>query len=334
MVNATYTYSQLSASSATEFVAVHYAIQEPLVGKFYLLGLHDNYLIEGPEQRYILRIYRNDWRSPEDVHFELELLGHLRQRNAPVAWPICTTNGNLSFHIDSPEGERMAALFHYAEGHAPAASISTKDCVALGRTVAKIHQETEKFESNHARPDLNLHYLVDDSIEAIKPFLDSHAQLYIGGLHQRLSLHWPDIPREAGTFGICIGDVNATNFHLTGDGDITLFDFDQCGFGFRAFEIAKFASSLYPNRMKPALVDAFLNGYQKERLLSHAEYQAIPYFEIVAHIWVLAIHAKNADRIGYKRLEKPFWDRNLEILKELEAQHDAPSDLGANIPAD
>lgn len=58
------------------------------------------------------------------------------------------------------------------------------------------------------------------------------------------------------------------------------------------------------------------------RTLSRVEYKAIVYFEIVAHIWVRAIHAENANRIGHKRLEMPFWDRSLEILKELEPQQD------------
>ena len=31
---------------------------------------------------------------------------------------------------------------------------------------------------------------------------------------------------------------------------------------------------------------------------------AIPYFEIISIIWVMAIHAYNANRIGYKLLEK------------------------------
>jgi Ser/Thr protein kinase RdoA (MazF antagonist) len=328
----TYTYSQLSASSAGELVAAYYDIAGPLHGKFYLLGLHDNYLIEGAGRRYILRIYRNDWRSPEDVYFELELLAYLRERNVPVAWPMCTIGGELGFRIESPEGERMAALFHYAEGRAPADGISTEHCVVLGRAVSNVHHRADTFKTDHTRPDLDLHYLVDESIEAIRPFLDSHAQSYIDGLHKRLRLNWPDIPREAGMFGVCIGDVNATNFHITGDGKITLFDFDQCGFGFRAFEIAKFASSLHSHAMKRTLVGAFLDGYQEGRPLSRVEYEAIPYFELVANIWVLAIHAKNANRIGYKRLEKPFWDRNLAILKELEAQQGAPADVGANAP--
>jgi hypothetical protein len=34
-------------------------------------------------------------------------------------------------------------------------------------------------------------------------------------------------------------------------------------------------------------------------------------------IWVFGIAAKNAERIGYKLLEKVYWDRKLKILREL-----------------
>jgi len=316
----TYTYSQLSADSARHFVALHYGLDGPLRGRFYVLGLHDNYLIEHGSVKYILRVYRNDWRTPEEIYFELELLAYLRERNAQVACPVRTAGGELAFSIDSPEGERVAALFHYANGRAPEDTMSADDCALLGSAVSNVHLIADSFTTHRTRRDLDVHYLLDESIEAIKPFIESNELSYLIELNKRLRDAWPAIPREAGVFGICIGDVNARNFHIDGDRRITLFDFDQCGYGFRAFEIGKFGASLYSHRMKPTLMAAFLDGYQQSRRLSRAEYHSIPYFELVAVIWVMAIHAKNANRIGYKLLEKPFWDRKLAILKKLEAQ--------------
>lgn len=324
--NSSYTYSQLSADSAATFVAECYDITGPVQATFYMLGLHDNYLIESGVGTYILRIYRNDWRTPADISFELELLAYLRKRNAPVAGPVRTKGGQLGFRIDSPEGERVATLFHYAEGYAPGKDVSAEHCVLLGKAVSHVHQQADGFKTDHARPELGLDYLVDESVAAVRPFLEPDAQAYLDGLQERLHLNWPDIPRDAGVFGICIGDVNATNFHVSDNGSMTLFDFDQCGFGFRAFEIAKFASSLQSNEMKRALLASFLDGYQAGRRLSRAEYMALPYFEVVAKLWVLGIHAMNANRIGFKHLEKPFWDRNLATLKQLEAQQGAPAD--------
>lgn len=318
-----YTYSQLSAESVGRLVASHYALGQPLRSKFYVLGLHDNYLVESGGERFILRLYRNDWRSEEQVLFELELLTHLRDRNAKVAGPVRTIGGELCFRVESPEGERVAALFYYAEGYAPENAISVDECEMLGRTVADVHRLAETFATPYSRPVLDVPYLLDESVKKITPFIEGNERAYLGGLKEKLRCALPKIPKVPGMFGICMGDVNSKNVHITRDGKMTLFDFDQCGYGYRAFEIGKFASSLSSNKMKSALLNAFLHGYEEIRKLSSVERESIRYFELVALIWVMAIHAQNVDRIGYKLLEKPFWDRRLDILKVLADQYDA-----------
>jgi Ser/Thr protein kinase RdoA (MazF antagonist) len=66
------------------------------------------------------------------------------------------------------------------------------------------------------------------------------------------------------------------------------------------------------------LLNAFLDGYQQLRPLSRTGHEAIPHFELVSIIWVMTSHADNANRIGYKLLEKPFWQRRLVVLRELD----------------
>jgi Ser/Thr protein kinase RdoA (MazF antagonist) len=313
-----YTYSQLSALSAGRQAALHYDLPEQVLCKYYVLGLHDNYLLESDSGKYILRIYRNAWRSEQEARFELELLAFLGNNNAPVAFPLPTNSGELAFSIDSPEGKRTAALFHYADGRAPGNDICVEESALLGQAVANAHQVMDKFDASNTRPLLDMPYLLDQSIEAIAPFIDAEAKSFLKTLQGKLHRVLPRLPQEPGVYGICIGDVNPTNFHINGDKLITLFDFDQCGYGYRAFEIGKFISSIQPLKTKQQLAEAFIDGYQEVRRLSQAEVDAIPYFEIVSHIWVMAIHAYNADRIGHKWLEKPFWDRRLAILKELD----------------
>lgn len=316
----TYTYSQLSAASVRRLVALHYGLREPLSCKFYVLGLHDNYLVESGGGKFILRLYRNHWRSSEEIGFELDLLAFLQERNGPIAAALRTVEGELAFRVESPEGERMAALFFYADGRSPANSISPREGALLGRAIAQVHQLTATFFTSYRRLALDLPYLLDASIDAVVPFIDSDARSYLYDLQEQLGAVLPGLPKEAGVYGICIGDVNPTNFHINPDDRITLFDFDQCGYGYRAFEIGKFMASIHAHGEKRAIADAFLGGYQEERRLSRTELDMIPYFEVLSVIWVMAIHAYNVDRIGHKLLEKPFWDRRLAILRELVAR--------------
>ena len=126
----------------------------------------------------------------------------------------------------------------------------------------------------------------------------------------------PRLDKALGVYGLCIGDVNPTNFHIDNN-KITVFDFDQCGYGYRAFEIGKFFSSIRSHNKKFEIQEAFLKGYQSIRPLNQIEQEAIPIFEIISVIWVMAIQVANADRIGFKYLEKSYWDRRLGDLKQL-----------------
>lgn len=311
-----YTYSQLSSPSAGHIVASHYDFPKLISCKFYVLGLHDNYLIEADDKKYILRVYRNDWRTAQEIQFELELLDFLREKNMLVGFPIPTKAGELSFSIESPEGNRIAALFSYADGAAPGNGMSIEESTLLGKAVARVHQITDSFETNYTRKDLDIPYLLDESILTIQPYLDVDAFKYMQTLQKNLKEAQPSLPQKPGVYGICIGDVNPSNFHINDGQEITLFDFDQCGYGYRAFEIGKFISSI-PSTKKNDISKAFVDGYQQVRPLTQKEHMAIPYYELLSVIWVMAIHASNADRIGHKYLAKPFWDRRLALLKDL-----------------
>ena len=320
MDESVFIYTQLASHAVLRFVVLHYDLPEPVHCKFYVRGLHDNYLIESEHQKFILRIYRNQWRSEEAIGFELELLSFLGDQATLVAYPLRTKNGAFSFSIDCPEGKRFAALFPYADGHAPGNELSINVSVLLGKSIANIHRLSDGFTSNYTRPLLELPHLLDESIIAIQPFVHAEYQAYLKALQNKLYQAIPVINQTPGKYGICIGDVNPTNFHVNETQQITVFDFDQCGYGYRAFEIGKFISAIHPLKAKHELTKAFIDGYQQVRQLSQEEITAIPYFEMVAVIWVMAINANNTEYLGHKWYENAYWDRKLSILRELDSQ--------------
>ena len=312
-------YSQLSSESLIPLIRAHYPGITPLSCKFYARGLHDNYLIESDTEKYILRIYRSDWRSTDEILFELQLLIFLRKQRSRVSSPNQTSVGKSGFLIDFQEGKRMAVLFDYADGHSPEKETLTKTSSLLGRAVASVHLASTDFVAELARPVLDTPYLLDHSIVRIESYLDSVQMHYVTTLQKKIHAGMPAIAHENGAFGICTGDINFRNFHINDTNEITLFDFDQCGYGYRAFELGKFMSSMYPLEEKNSCMEEFLRGYQSIRTLSEAELRAIPYFEIVSIIWVLTIYVDNADRIGHILLNKAFWRRRIDMLKELES---------------
>ncbi len=320
MVKLNYAYAQLSTESISELLAAQYHLTQPIQSVFHYAGLHDNYRITSGSHKYIFRVYRSSWRSPEEIEFELNLLDDLASKTPQVAAACRNQRGSLSISVPSVEGTRLAALFRFAPGSAPGQAITASQSMQLGKTVAEIHCLTQDFQCDLLRPSLELPYLLDTSLAAFEPYLTPEQNTYLRQLQVKLHAEIPPLPYESGVYGVCIGDVNSSNFHINGDQELTLFDFDQCGFGFRAFEIAKYFSSLTALPAKSELIKPFLDGYQQVRQLSAQELAAIPYFEIIALIWVMAIHVYNVDRIGSRLLEGPFWARRLKQIQLLEEQ--------------
>ena len=312
-------YSQLSSDSVSEYLMSYYEFGASINSKFYVQGLHDNYLIESNSVKYIFRIYRNTWRTEEEILFELDVLSHLEKKSSNVAAPIRTRNNEVVIHIKFPEGVRLGVLFQYAEGCPPINDISIDECRLLGVSVANIHNNTDEFRSKYKREVLDLECLVDDSLKLIKPFLDKSQIDYLCKIKEKIYTNIYFMTVDNSDFGICVGDINPTNFHITKDQVITHFDFDQCGYGFRAFEIGKFTACLQSHPSKSDKVDSFVDGYESVRKISAQEKKSIPYFEVIAIIWVMSIHVSNVSKIGYKYLDQRFWEKRIGSIEKLVA---------------
>ena len=311
-------YSQLSSDSVLNIINSHYQCKTPASVKFYVRGLHDNYLIECDKKKYIFRVYRNNWRTEEEILFEVDLLSYLEKTSSHVAAPVQTKNKKLVTYIKAPEGIRIGVLFHYADGRPPSNDISCNECRLLGVSVANIHKNTDNFKSKHKRKNLDLPFLVDYSLVLIKPFLNSGQIEYLQHIREIIYRHISNLTPDNSDYGICTGDINLTNFHINKNNIITHFDFDQCGYGFRAFEIGKFTGGFRHNDQNRDKILSFIDGYESVREISQDEKKSIPYFEIVALIWVMSIHASNVDKIGHQYLDKFFWKKRIGIVENLE----------------
>src|SRR5436309_5320346 len=89
------THSVLSARELATYVQSAYALGSPLDCTLLAQGLNDTYAIETTSGTFVLRIYRFGWRSAADIHYELDLLNHLRQDGVAVALPVGARDGRL-----------------------------------------------------------------------------------------------------------------------------------------------------------------------------------------------------------------------------------------------
>jgi homoserine kinase type II len=96
-----------------------------------------------------------------------------------------------------------------------------------------------------------------------------------------------DIRRRLQTFdpgpsgwGIIHADPQVLNIHFTDDDQITIFDFDLCAYGWRAYDLAYYYTRI-PEHLRASAID----GYQSIRLLTQAEHDMLPTLGRAAWIW-------------------------------------------------
>lgn len=312
-------YSSLSPQALVSQVLSRYDIDDVRSCHFWHRGLSDVYIVQTKTRPYILRVSHHHWRSQSDIYFELELLSFFRDRRLPVAYPLRTRDNRLAIHINAPEGERYAALFVFAEGEVPLGDVNLSQSRLFGETLARIHKTAQLFRTRHHREPLSLEYLFDRSYETIAPFFeDRPADLdYLKETITSSQNLLQDLPCDEPHWTICWGDPHSGNAHFTPDGRVTLFDFDQCGYGWRAFDVAKFLHIALRTGISRRVRDAFLEGYQSVSPLDDCEVAAFQPLMQAAHFWSWAIAVVNTSMDNYSRLDRSYFNQRLEQLKRL-----------------
>lgn len=314
-------YSTLCSQALITLVQQEYELPEIEACQFWNRGLSDVYLVTTRTHPYILRISHCHWRSQDEIQFELEFLDFLGEHQLPVATPLYTKQNQLFLKIQAPEGERYLSLFRYATGEVALGDLNPTQSYTLGNTLAQIHRESLGFHSPVSRPALDLSYLVDNSLDVIIPFFQHRHQdldyLLEAGNHLKQILQ--DLPQTNPYWVICWGDPHSGNVHFTPEDDLTLFDFDQCGYSWRAFDIGKFLQIAIRTGINRRVRENFMRGYETVWGLTEAEKTALPGFTQMAHLWSWAIHLNTSVRFNYACLDNLYSSRRLAQLKRLKS---------------
>lgn len=122
-------------------------------------------------------------------------------------------------------------------------------------------------------------------------------------------------------FGFCHGDAHNWNVHWD-NGTLTLFDFDCCGNGFRAYDLAVFLWNLkinYKNKEANNWI-SFLKGYTHIRTLTEVNVNSIPLFVAARRIWLAGVYVGNEDVWGTSFINEKFFCDLVNQLKEDERE--------------
>jgi Ser/Thr protein kinase RdoA (MazF antagonist) len=200
---------------------------------------------------------------------------------------------------------RYYALFSLAKGE----PISLKDAeqlYACGESVARIHVASNDYQSSYSRRAIDLTYLLDEPLERIKRnWSDEQSEnldLILASADEardelealfRNEQHTPD------GWGPIGGDFHNASVYFDKGGRPTFFNFDLCGPGWRAYDIASFLLNTNLMHSSAERSEAFFAGYYSIRQLSENEHAAISPFLTIRRIWLMGAFARADGLVGH-----------------------------------
>ncbi|OKH19441.1 homoserine kinase [[Limnothrix rosea] IAM M-220] len=312
-------YSTLSAIALVERVLPLYGLVDIERCELWHRGLSDIYLVQSSDELRVLRVSHHHWRSRVDIDFEIEFLNFLAEHQMPVAAPIATSQGDFVVEVGAPEGTRYATLFPFAPGEIGLGGWTVEQSTKLGQVVAKIHQISADFSCEHPRQPLDLTYLLDESLSYILPFLGDRPNdgQFLETTAENIRKKLANFSTEKPFWTVCWGDAHSGNVHFTKDQQITMFDFDQCGYGWRAFEIGKFFQAALTTGMRRNVREAFVAGYKSSTPFTEAEEYALQSLTQLAYIWSWRISLQHILLFNNSQLDRHYFLKRIERLRTL-----------------
>ena len=246
--------------------------------------VNDVYAIATPDGRYVLKVYRHGFWSPDEVAWELDLTRHLLRSGVPVPEVVPLTDGRLLGVVGAPEGPRAYALTTFIEPGAKARPPFTDGLYReFGAVVAAFHTAGDSFTSTYHRRPFDLSATLAEPLGLVLAELagqpEDRAVIQVLGDQAQ---HQIEAFSAGGLdWGVVHGDVTMDNVFF-GPAGLVIFDFDLAGPGFRA-------SDLYGVRQTEHW-DAFADGYQRIHPLADNDLAALPWFTIAGNIANLKFH--------------------------------------------
>ena len=279
------------------------------------------YEFERDSAEYILRIAHSIRRSSALIKGEIDWINYLSDGGVSIARVIPSLNGELVEIIDDGNGGQfLATAFTKALGGVPweQATWDTPEFYeSCGQIIGKMHalaKEYQPSDPDWKRPEWDApgNLELDDWL----PESESDAL----GKFRKLKPYLDTLPKDREGYGLIHQDAHAGNFFMDESGKITLFDFDDCVYGWYIYDISMvlFYKAMGPQNTREYVQEFmtnFLRGYGRENQLDAKWLKEIPYFLKLREIDLYAVihRSYNVDNLVN---EDPWAARYMEGRKE------------------
>ena len=217
--------------------------------------------------KYALRININSTRTVENMKGEIEWVRHLnRTSGIHTPTPIATLNDEYiisGFHTDSNQ-TLHAVMYSWLEGEELGDEPTLEQLHEVGRAMAKLHQESAEFalSADAALPTFNdFFWGTEDYLFSNKSKLSDTDRALIKEAHDHIMKFTNELYVNSPVH-IIHADFHGWNL-MWNDNRLSIFDFDDCGFGVEAQDLAVVLYYLDT----PEQDVAILNGYRSVKPL-------------------------------------------------------------------
>lgn len=308
-------HSNLSAPALGHFVAGRYGLQNVRC-RLIRSGLNDTYAVETDTEKFMFRVYSHGWRTQTEIAEEIRLLGILHTGGVSVSYALPDVHSAFIQTLPAPEGERYGVLFTWAKGE-KIHSLPTEAHRRIGELLGRFHLLTQDLELRrvHYTPTV----LLVDSLNRVKEFLPHCDERRFMEEKQQVLLH---LLKNADSAQLRRGavhiDVWFDNLNVDAEENITLFDFDFCGNGWLALDLAYHTMQIYHLERDEALCQtklrAFFDGYESITPLTAEEKRLLPALGVALYFFYLGVQCERFENWSNVFLNSTYLKRYISQI--------------------
>jgi Ser/Thr protein kinase RdoA (MazF antagonist) len=273
-----------------------------------LTGGHYNAVYEFPVDNAgnsgILRIGVEDCLAEQTLGM-LEWVCFLSEQGAPVVAPLSSLHGALLEHLEQDGKRYIITAFEKAEGtlaeNIPPNEWTEELFCSIGRAVGKFHAVSKRYKPS--QPALTrLHwydsYEVQQATRQLAKRTDPAGEKLAEVITRLKSL-----PKSPEDYGLIHDDLHFANFLVKPDGGVAIIDFDDCGYGWFAIDVAMalFDVMVLYNPSNDEQGQAFARRFMRHYLSGYGEQkEVIPFWQAqIPHFLKLKELCIYADLMGH-----------------------------------
>ncbi|MEM8754555.1 MAG: phosphotransferase [Pseudomonadota bacterium] len=270
----------------------------------------------------ILRVHRPGYHTRAEIASELAWIGALRaEAVAPIPAPIPLSDGGWIAGFEAAGEPRDVVAFEFMEGAEPTPDDDLSDGFReLGAISARLHAHARRWArpASFARKTWSFDTTVGrtphwgDWRDALG--LTPAGEATLGRAAAKLEADLAAFGDGPDRFGLIHADLRLANLLIEGD-RIGVIDFDDCGFGWFAFDFAAAISFYETDPQIPALQAAWVDGYRSVADLPAEVEAALPVFVMLRRLQLTAWIASHRETPTAAEMGEAFTDGTLEIAE-------------------